>query len=165
MLGGSRPGTAGVPAGTLLLGTDSLVTSANTYTGNQNQLAYMQHTAQATAQVATAYYYDRLGSSLGPVHLLIFDSSGTLLGTSPNITLQSSAGWRSVAWSGPSLVSGTTYYLGWNTSHAAGSFTNYDSSSPNQVGRSLISATYGSEGNITIGSTLTSGSYTIYVTA
>jgi hypothetical protein len=156
----------GAPSGTLLLGTDSTVTSANSYTGNQNQIAYMQHTAQASGKVATAYYYDRQGSSLGPIHLLIFGSSGVLLGVSPNITLQSSAGWRSVAWTdGPTLVAGATYYIGYNTSHAAGSFTNYDSSSPAQVGRTQISAAYGSESNITPGGTLTGGSYTIYVTA
>jgi hypothetical protein len=156
----------GGPApGTLLLGNNNTTTSGDDFTGNANTAYYMCPAAAASATVTTAYYYDRLGGETDPVHVCIWNSSGTLLGCSGNITMTGAAGWRSVSWSGPTLTASTTYCIG---VVSGGYFwTNYDTSSPAipMCEADTTGQTFSSEGDVpTTTCERFDGSFTIYVT-
>jgi len=158
----------GGPApGTLLLGNNNTTTSGDDFTGNANTAYYMCPAAAASATVATAYFYDRLGGETDPVHVCIWNSSGTLLGCSGNITMGASTGWRSVSWSGPELTESTTYCIGIVSGTTTGFWTRYDTSSPAipSCDADTTGQTFGSEGNVpTTTCERPDGSFTIYVT-
>lgn len=166
ILVGSVP--AGGPApGTLLLGNSNTTTSSDRFNGNPNTAYYMQQDGQASATVAHAYFYDDLGYETDPVHVCIWNSSGTLLGCSGNIAMTGASGWRTVAWSGPSISQGTSYYIGFTSGTSTGMWTLYDESSPAipACEADNTNQTFGSEGAVPNDTCSTSsGSYTIYVT-
>lgn len=167
IVGGSPP-TSGPAPGTLLLGNNNTTTSADATTLNDNTAYYMCHTGQATANIATAYYYDRLGMDNDNIHVCVWNSSGTLLGCSNNIDTNDSAGWRSASWNGTtSITASTSYVIGIVSNTGFGNFVNYDESSPALPSGNADTegVTFGSEGDITVETCNSlNGSYTIYVT-
>lgn len=164
IVGGSPPSSGPAP-GTLLLGTNNLTTSADDVNVNANTAYSMCAVGQATATVTTAYFYDNIGAETDPVHVCIWNSSGTLLGCSGNITMTGSVGWRSVAWSGPSITASTNYIIGAISGTSTGFWTKYDSTSPTMIGIEGVAMTFGSEGNLSSPScNQTYGSWAIYVT-
>lgn len=114
MSGGRHP-RIGIPwsgGGEPVLLIGSLATPPDTVTTNANQLFYMGHAAQASGQVAKAYFY-QLETGGPSVHIGIWSATGTLLGVSPAISPNAEGAWTSVDWSGgPSLTQGTTYIIG-----------------------------------------------------
>lgn len=165
IVGGSPPSSGPAP-GTLLLGNNNTTTSPNAFTGNQNTAYMMCHTGQATATATTAYFYDSGGYETDPVHVCVWNTSGTLLDCSDNIVTTASPGWRNAAIS-VSITQGTSYVIGMVCSDPAGCFTNYDESSPAlpQMTADTEGVTFGSEGSVTISTCdLPSGSFTIYIT-
>lgn len=166
IVGGSPPSSGPAP-GTLLLGLNS--DAGDVFNGNPNTAYSYCHTGQATATVANAYFYDHIGLETDPVHVCIWNSSGTLLGCSGNITMGDSAGWRSVAWSGPSIQSGSSYFIGAVSGTTTGFWTASDESSPSLPATTAsTSMTFGSEGNLDSGDgqscTAGYGNMAIYVT-
>jgi len=158
----------GGPApGTLLLGNNNTTTSGDDFTGNANTAYYMCPAAAASATVATAYFYDNIGMETDPVHVCIWNSSGTLLGCSGNITMGASTGWRSVSWSGPALTESTTYCIGIVSGTTTGFWTRHDTSSPAIPACEADDSgqTFGTEGDVpTTTCERTDGSFAIYVT-
>ena len=165
--GGSGSSPASGPApGTLLLGNNNTTTSPTQFTGNQNTAYMMCHTGQATATATTAYFYDSGGYETDPVHVCVWNTSGTLLDCSDNIVTTASPGWRNAAIS-VSITQDTSYVIGMVCSGAPGCFTNYDDSSPAlpQMSADTEGVTFGSEGSVTISDCNSpSGSFTIYIT-
>lgn len=159
---------AGLPAGTLLLGTNDTAASTGEMTANSNTAYHMAHTGQATATVAKAYWYERGGYNTGDIHICIWGSTGTLLGCSGAIAVGLVGNtWKSVDWSGPEIVADTSYYIGFVSTGGAGAYGYYDTSSPAlpACGPDTTGQTYGSEGDIPGGTCSESyGSYLIYVT-
>lgn len=163
IVGGSPPSSGPAP-GTLLLGNNNTTTSPTQFIGNQNTAYMMCHTGQATATATTAYFYDSGGYETDPVHVCVWNTSGTLLDCSDNIVTTASPGWRNAAIS-VSITQGTSYVIGMVCSGYFYSF--YDESSPAlpQMAADTEGVTFGSEGSVTISDCdYPSGSFTIYIT-
>jgi len=154
----------GPPAGTLLLGNNNVEAAA--FNGNPNTAYMMCHTGQATATATTAYFYDDIGAETDPVHVCVWNTSGTLLACSSNIVMTGATGWRSAAIS-VSIVESTSYVIGFVSGTTTGMWTRYDTSSPAlpQMDADSTGVTFGSEGSVTIGTcNIPSGSFSIYIT-
>jgi hypothetical protein len=146
-----------------LLGNNSLVEAPVEFLGNPDTAYAMRHTAQASAAIATAYYYDRFGMESDPATVAVWSSGGTLLGVSPPIAMLAVPGWLSVSWAGPTLVAGTTYYIG--IIAYSWFYTMYDETSPALVGVDWVANSYATPGDLVVGADLSTGSFTIYVTS